>query len=81
MKKIGLIALVPLGLMLTACGGNEPYGTDNSVTVNSHQKLNVDGADDTQIYDVTLSDGTRCIITDGNKSGGVWCESQAPVTP
>lgn len=64
---------------LSACGTDSDatgYGTDNSVKVNNHQKLNVEGSDDTQIYTVTLEDGRECVITDGSKSGGVWCADE-----
>lgn len=79
-----VLALVALVFVLSACGTEggsqsptdnsreEPWGTEDSVTVINHQRIELDGVDDVQVYVFELSDGTRCAST--GSDAGIDCD-------
>lgn len=74
-KAILISMALLLGISgLSACGSSDTSGTDRSVHVNDHERVEISNGPDIQIYDVTLLDGTRCIITAGARLGGVSCD-------
>jgi len=77
-RKVVYGAAIALGFAsLTGCGAsdNPTSGTDGTpVTVNLHQRINIEGQTDINLWKVTMSDGTVCVVSDGNRSGGVSCD-------
>lgn len=76
---IALVALVLITIVLTSCGTEPVEGNDHTpVDISKIEKVAIPGDDDIQVYDVSLRDGTRCVITDGYQSGGVSCNFDSP---
>lgn len=81
MKRLALaFVTAALAFSFTGCSsqGEGPDGGD--VTVNSNQKVNISGTD-AHLYDVTLNDGTRCVVATYDRGGGITCDFNQGVTP
>lgn len=79
MKKLAL-ALVPLAFVFTACGNGVDTGDATPTQVNNVEKIPVQGGTDNILYDITLNDGTRCVVVDYDRGGGISCDFTSSIT-
>lgn len=73
MKKIAIV-LVPLAIFLVGCGDGAGKSSADHVDVESEVVVPLSGTDDVLVVEFLLDDGTRCVISDGHRSGGVDCD-------
>lgn len=74
MRKALAVLTVLCALALSACTSGDGAGSDvPEVQVDEHSKISIDDGRDTAIYEITLTDGTKCVVWDAYRSGGLWC--------
>lgn len=69
-----LIALAAGALLLTGCGEGASLGNSPAAPIDGTVKVPISGDDDVLVVEFHLSDGTRCVVSDGYNSGGVDCD-------